>query len=95
MIARTLGVAGGLCLVSMVAWSASVKQGWVQPAGESCRQAAKQQVEAAAPFSASVTDVADTHLAWQYALHRSSRYLYNPEREERVAGLADGQTAKQ
>jgi hypothetical protein len=79
----------------MSAWSASVKQGWVQPAGESCRQAAQQEVRRAAPFSASMPDVAETHLAWQYALHRSSRYLYNPEREERVAGLADGQTVKQ
>ena len=39
--------------------------------------------------------VAD-HLAWQYALHRSSLYLYNPGGAgERVASAADGRTIEQ
>ena len=32
--------------------------------------------------------VADSHLLMQYALHRSSRYLYNPGDGARLAGVA-------
>lgn len=36
------------------------------------------------------------HVAWQYALHRSSLYLYNPGGSgERVASVADGRTIEQ
>lgn len=38
---------------------------------------------------------AGSHLAWQYALHRSQLYLYNPERIKRLARAGDRPAAEQ
>jgi hypothetical protein len=96
-------VAACLCSIAFVAVPANARSAIAAPAVQQLDTV--QCGPTAAPSGKGETDdrgchvaeraVAD-HLAWQYALHRSSLYLYNPVGTgERVASAADGRTIEQ
>lgn len=102
MIRLRTGVAACLCSIAFVAVPANARSAMAAPA---VQQLDKVPCGAATPTGKGDMDdrgsrvseqaVAD-HLAWQYALHRSSLYLYNPGGTgERVASAADGRTIEQ
>lgn len=64
----------------------------VEPAAQTPSEAGRPAVQATAPAidrqATAGGSVADSHLLLQYALHRSSRYLYNPGEGAQLAGAA-------
>jgi len=98
--AKYLGLLFGACLhgASFAAWSASATSASIATGDTrqsvntvtTARQDATTVRDVIAPASASVA-----HLARQYALHRSSVYLYNPQRDEEPAGAPVGTTVEQ
>lgn len=64
----------------------------VLPAVEAPSEGGRPAVQANAPAidgpATAGDSVADSHLLLQYALHRSSRYLYNPGDGAQLAGAA-------
>lgn len=64
----------------------------VLPAAEAPSEGGRPAVQANAPAidrpETAGDSVADSHLLLQYALHRSSRYLYNPGDGAQLAGAA-------
>lgn len=96
-------MAACLCSVAFVALPANARSAIAAPVAQ---QIDRVQCRAAATVSGrGETDdrgchekeqAEADHLAWQYALHRSSLYLYNPGGAgERVASAADGRTIEQ
>ena len=103
MIRLSTGVAACLCSIAFVAMPAHARSGIAAPSAQQldkvqCRPAAipsgKDEADDRGCHAAGQA-VAD-HVAWQYALHRSSLYLYNPGGAgQRVASVADGRTIEQ
>ena len=83
---KHLLVARGMILVL------ALMAGCVAPAAEAPSEGVRPAVQANAPAidrpATAGDSVADSHLLMQYALHRSSRYLYNPGDGARLAGAA-------
>lgn len=77
-----------LCGASLAAGAASVASAPVQMDKKVCRHADAPSPAATMPHEACTDATASgawSHLDWQYALHRSQLYLYNPGRTERLA----------
>jgi hypothetical protein len=87
-----------LCGASLTAGAASVASAPAQMDEKVCLRA--DGLSSAATMShAACKDAtasgASSHLDWQYALHRSQLYLYNPERVERLARTGERPTVEQ
>lgn len=87
-----------LCGASLAAGAASVASAPVQIDKKVCLHADRSPSPATMPHPACVDATASgaaSHLAWQYALHRSQVYLYNPERIERLARAGERPVVEQ
>jgi hypothetical protein len=76
-----------LCGASLAAGAASVASAPVQMDEKVCLHADGPSPAATMPHEACTDATASgawSHLDWQYALHRSQLYLYNPERAPNV-----------
>lgn len=82
---RLMGMAV-LCAVPAFVMAAVVPA--VQTPSEGVRPAVKADAPAIDRPETAGDSVADSHLLLQYALHRSSRYLYNPGDGAQMAGAA-------
>lgn len=83
---RLMGMAAVLCAAPVFVMAAVVPAALAPSDG--MRPTAKAAAHAIDTPDAAGDTVADSHLLLQYALHRSSRYLYNPGDGAQLAGAA-------
>lgn len=77
-----------LCATPAFVMAASAPAAQAQAQAEGVRPAVRIAAPATDRQDAADDSVAESHLLLQYALHRSSRYLYNPGDGAQLAGAA-------
>lgn len=87
-----------LCGTTLAAGAASVASAPLKMGKKACLNADRSSSPATmshAPCTDATASCASSRLAWQYALHRSQMYLYNPERIELLARAGERTTIDQ